>query len=53
MVDYSNNPKENGIGWSAIDIGRILVPMNILIWQYPEYNKKVNDVLNHWKSVIC
>ncbi|WP_114787571.1 DUF3131 domain-containing protein [Vibrio tetraodonis] len=49
MVDYSNNPKENGIGWSAIDIGRILVPMNILIWQYPEYNKKVNDVLNHWQ----
>ena len=48
MVDYANNPMENGIGWSAIDIGRILVPMNILIWQYPEYNKQVNDVLNHW-----
>lgn len=48
MVDYANNPMENGIGWSAIDIGRILVPMNILIWQYPEFNKQVNDVLNHW-----
>jgi len=49
MVDYANNPKENGIGWSAIDIGRILVPMNILIWQYPEFNKPVNEVLNHWQ----
>ncbi|MBW3695780.1 DUF3131 domain-containing protein [Vibrio sp. T187] len=49
MVDYENNPKENGIGWSAIDVGRILVPMNILIWQYPQFNKQVNDVLNHWK----
>lgn len=49
MVDYSNNPKENGIGWSAIDIGRVLVPMNILIWQYPQFNDQVNDVLNHWK----
>ena len=48
MVDYENNPKENGIGWSAIDIGRILVPMNIVIWQYPQFNKQVNDVLNHW-----
>lgn len=49
MVDYANNPEENGIGWSAIDIGRILVPMNIMIWQYPKFNKQVNDVLNHWK----
>ncbi|WP_261904405.1 DUF3131 domain-containing protein [Vibrio fortis] len=49
MVDYANNPIENGIGWSAIDIGRILVPMNIMIWQYPQFNKQVNDVLNHWK----
>ncbi|MDK9776030.1 MULTISPECIES: DUF3131 domain-containing protein [Vibrio] len=49
MVDYANNPKDNGIGWSAIDIGRVLVPLNIMIWQYPQFNKQVNDVLNHWK----
>ncbi|MUK38719.1 DUF3131 domain-containing protein [Aliivibrio fischeri] len=48
MVDYSNSPTPNGIGWSAIDIGRILVPFNILIWQYPEFNKSVNNVLNAW-----
>ncbi|WP_162046297.1 DUF3131 domain-containing protein [Vibrio taketomensis] len=49
MVDYENNPMQNGIGWSAIDIGRILVPMNILIWQYPEFNQQVNNVLTHWR----
>ncbi|MGF1683606.1 DUF3131 domain-containing protein [Photobacterium minamisatsumaniensis] len=48
MVDYANQPVENGIGWSAIDIGRILVPLNIMVWQYPQFNKHVNDVLNHW-----
>ncbi|WEM43542.1 DUF3131 domain-containing protein [Photobacterium sp. DA100] len=48
MVDYQNNPVENGIGWSAIDIGRILVPLNILVWQYPRFNAQVNAVLNHW-----
>ncbi|WP_413113480.1 DUF3131 domain-containing protein [Thaumasiovibrio sp. DFM-14] len=48
MVDYANTPVENGIGWSAIDIGRILVPLNILIWQYPKYNLHVNNVLSHW-----
>ena len=48
MVDYTNQPVENGIGWSAIDIGRMLVPLNTLIWQYPQFNKQVNDVLNAW-----
>ncbi|MCQ1057784.1 DUF3131 domain-containing protein [Photobacterium sp. DNB23_23_1] len=48
MVDYQNQPVENGIGWSAIDIGRILVPLNIMVWQYPKFNTHVNAVLNHW-----
>ncbi|WP_299013177.1 DUF3131 domain-containing protein [uncultured Photobacterium sp.] len=48
MVDYANKPVENGIGWSAIDIGRILVPLNIMVWQYPEFNRLVNNVLGHW-----
>ncbi|MDV5168407.1 DUF3131 domain-containing protein [Photobacterium rosenbergii] len=48
MVDYQNRPVANGIGWSAIDIGRILVPLNILVWQYPDFNAQVNAVLNHW-----
>lgn len=48
MVDYSNKPTPNGIGWSAIDIGRILVPLNILVWQYPQFNQHVNHVLNAW-----
>ncbi|GAL06651.1 DUF3131 domain-containing protein [Photobacterium aphoticum] len=48
MVDYDNTPVKAGIGWSAIDIGRILVPLNIMVWQYPQFNKQVNDVLNHW-----
>ncbi|RJX71398.1 DUF3131 domain-containing protein [Vibrio sinensis] len=49
MVDYENNPQPNGIGWSAIDIGRILVPLNLLVWQYPMFNTQVNDVLDHWQ----
>lgn len=33
MADYANNKSERGIGWSALDIGRLLVPFNILVWQ--------------------
>ncbi len=50
MVDYTNQPSEKGIGWSAIDIGRILVPFNILTWEYPQHTASVKKVLEHWKT---
>jgi len=49
MVTYNNEDTERGIGWSAIDVGRIMVPMNILVWQYPEHTSNVGKVLQHWK----
>ena len=48
MVTYNNEISERGIGWSAIDIGRFMVPMNVLVWQYPQFTAQVNDVLAHW-----
>ena len=49
MVDYDNHPTERGIGWSAIDIGRLLVPMNILVWQQPQHTAAVRAVTARWK----
>ena len=48
MVTYNNEETQRGIGWSAIDVGRIMVPLNILVWQYPEHTRGVNQVLSHW-----
>lgn len=48
MVDYANQKSEIGIGWSAIDIGRFLVPMNILVWNYPEFTFQVRAVTARW-----
>ena len=48
MVDYTNRETAQGIGWSAIDIGRLMVPMNVLVWHYPEFTEEVQDVLNSW-----
>ncbi|MBL7993181.1 MAG: DUF3131 domain-containing protein [Candidatus Kapabacteria bacterium] len=45
MANYDNSPAPRGIGWSAIDIGRLFVPMNILIWNYPEFASGVRLVL--------
>ncbi len=49
MVDYSNHPTPRGIGWSAIDIGRLLVPMNILVWQQPQHTPAVRAVVARWQ----
>lgn len=49
MVDYENRATEKGIGWSAIDVGRVLVPLNILIWNYPEHTPAVQKILTRWK----
>jgi hypothetical protein len=48
MVDYTNKVTSRGLGWSAIDVGRLLVPFNILIWNYPRHNSEVRAVLNRW-----
>jgi Protein of unknown function (DUF3131) len=48
MVDYNNQPTTQGIGWSAIDVGRLLVPMNILTWHHPRHTPQVRSVLARW-----
>jgi len=49
MVTYNNEETVRGIGWSAIDVGRIMVPLNVLVWHYPEHTQQVGEVLQHWK----
>ncbi|WP_321822209.1 MULTISPECIES: DUF3131 domain-containing protein [unclassified Burkholderia] len=48
MVDYTNRKTEGGIGWSAIDIGRLEVPFNILVWRYPRFTAAVDKVTRRW-----
>ena len=49
MVDYNNLVTTRGIGWSAIDIGRLLVPFNVINWSYPGHTAEVRKVIEHWK----
>lgn len=49
MADYNNQPTETGIGWSAIDIGRLLVPLNIVVWNYPSHTPEVKKILKRWR----
>ncbi|MBI9113073.1 DUF3131 domain-containing protein [Maridesulfovibrio ferrireducens] len=48
MTDYQNQPSETGTGWSAIDIGRLFVPFNVIIYEYSQYTPKVRKIISRW-----
>lgn len=50
MVDYQNRPTKAGIGWSAIDLGRLLVPLNVIAWNYPQHMRAVSKVIARWDT---
>ncbi len=49
MVDYGNNPTPRGIGWSALDIGRILAAFHIIRTCHPKYNDWMKGILGNWQ----
>jgi hypothetical protein len=48
LVDYSNKPVERGIGWSALDIGRMLAAFHVLRICHPQYNDWLKSVVKRW-----
>jgi len=48
MVDYNNQPSVGGIGWSAIDISRLIVPLQALLWNHPQLASEVTNVTARW-----
>jgi len=48
MADYNNKNTDLGIGWSAIDIGRVMVPLQIIAWTFPNYQPLVKNILSRW-----
>lgn len=48
MVDYRNQPTEDGIGVSTLDLARLVSWMNTLICKYPKFTTHANRVLSRW-----
>lgn len=48
MIDYNNAPTDVGIGWSGLDLGRILVPLYVLQTRYPQHTAEVMAILDRW-----
>lgn len=49
MVNYENQPVEDGIGWSALDVARMLAALRVLQQRYPQHTFQIQSVLSHWK----
>lgn len=45
-VNYANKPGE--IGWSALDIGRLLIWFRIIKERYPEHSNAIDNILLKW-----
>ena len=48
MTDYANLPVPRGIGWSALDVARISVPLNIILFDYPSHSARVARIFRKW-----
>jgi hypothetical protein len=48
MVRYDNTPAPGGIGWSALDVGRVLVPLALVARRAPELAPLVERVVARW-----
>jgi hypothetical protein len=49
MVDYNNQPTPRGIGWSAVDVGRLFVPLNVIAWNYPALTAEARELMQRFE----
>lgn len=48
MVTYENAPSEEGIGWSALDVARMLMALRVLEITAPETGPRLRALLAGW-----
>lgn len=48
LVDYTNKPVERGLGWSALDIARLVGTLDQITLHYPDLAPQVSALLAHW-----
>jgi hypothetical protein len=48
MTDYANKPKPNGIGYSALDIMRLMSGMLVVVQTFPEFTPVAQFLIDKW-----
>lgn len=49
MLDDDGNLSIEGIGWSALDIGRFFSFVNKINYHYPQYQQRLRKIVKRWK----
>lgn len=48
MTDYANQPEPDGIGWSSLDIARLLLALRVVERHLPHFGEKIRETLASW-----
>jgi hypothetical protein len=48
LVNYANQPVERGLGWSALDIARLIAALGHVDANYPELAEKTARLIDRW-----
>ncbi|MCP5086544.1 MAG: DUF3131 domain-containing protein [Rhodobacteraceae bacterium] len=49
MTDYTNKVTETGVGWSALDIMRLVSGMLVATQEFPEHQVLAQHLINRWE----
>lgn len=49
MVDRRGAPAPRGIGWSVVDVARVLVPLSAVSWHHPELAPLARTATSRWR----
>lgn len=49
LVDYTNKPSKDGLGWSALDIARIMSAFGLIERNRPDFAPAVEAILKTWQ----
>ena len=49
MVDYDGRPAPGGLGWSVLDVARVLTPLSIVAWRHPELAGRARRAVARWR----
>ncbi len=48
LVNYANKPVERGLGWSALDIARMVAALGLVEANFPDLSPKVAALMSRW-----
>ena len=49
MITYEGRPAPGGLGWSALDVARVLAPLSLIAWRHPELARAARQAVSRWR----